>query len=80
MMSGDRPLPGSARRTLKLTSPYLRGDDVDALQQALKAKGIDSAVDHVYGPLTDVLVKKWQQQNGIHENGAGPATLKSLGL
>jgi chitosanase len=80
MMSGDRPLPGRARRRLKLTSPYLRGDDVDALQQALKAKGIDSVVDHVYGPLTDVLVKKWQQQNGIHEDGAGAATLKSLGL
>jgi chitosanase len=80
LMSGDRPLPGSTRRNLKLTSPYLRGDDVSALQQALKGKGISNAMDGVYGPLTDVLVKKWQRQNGIDEDGVGAATLKSLGL
>jgi chitosanase len=80
LISGDQPLPGSGRRNLKLTSPYLRGEDVLALQQALKAKGIDNAMDRVYGPLTDALVRKWQQQNHIDEDGAGPATLKSLGL
>lgn len=80
LMSGDRPLPGSSRRILRLASPYLRGDDVLALQQALKQKGIDNAMDSVYGPLTDALVRKWQQQNNIEEDGVGPATLKSLGL
>jgi peptidoglycan hydrolase-like protein with peptidoglycan-binding domain len=50
------------------------------LQQALKQKGIDNAMDSVYGPLTDALVRKWQQQNNIDEDGVGPATLKSLGL
>jgi len=80
LSSGDLPLPGSTRRSLRLTSPYLRGDDVRTLQQALEAKGVQSANDGVYGPLTDTLVKKWQRQNGIQEDGAGPATLKSLGL
>jgi chitosanase len=80
LMSGDKPLPGIPRRTLRLASPYLRGEDVTALQQALKAKGIDNALDGVYGPLTHTLVRKWQVQNGIQEDSVGPATLASLGL
>jgi peptidoglycan hydrolase-like protein with peptidoglycan-binding domain len=40
-------------RTLKLTSPYLKGEDVRKLQAALKKKKYyNSTVDGQYGPLT----------------------------
>jgi hypothetical protein len=40
-------------RTLKLTSPFLRGDDVRRLQQGLVKHGyLKGAADGVYGPLT----------------------------
>ncbi len=80
LAGGDTPAPGDSARTLRLTTPYLRGEDVAALQRALAAKGLESTADGVYGPFTDALVKKWQQSAGITENGAGPETRRSLNL
>lgn len=40
-------------KTLKLTSPYMHGPDVERVQQAMRRKGwFTSAVDGVYGPLS----------------------------
>jgi hypothetical protein len=40
-------------KTLKLTSPYMRGDDVTKMQRALVQKHyLNDAVDGVYGPLS----------------------------
>jgi chitosanase len=74
------PVPAAPKRVLRLTTPYMRGDDVKALQQALAAKGLGDSSDGVYGPLTDVLVKKWQASAKLVEDGVGPATRASLGL
>lgn len=80
LAGGAAPLPGDAKRVLRLTTPYLRGEDVKALQQALVAKGLGNSSDGIYGPFTDVLVKKWQASSNIAEDGVGPATRASLGL
>jgi chitosanase len=67
-------------RVLRLTKPYMKGSDVEAVQKALKQKGLDNAPDGVYGPFTDTLVKQFQTQQGIQESGVGPETRKYLGL
>jgi chitosanase len=80
-LAGDiAPAGATARRTLRLASPYLRGDDVRALQQALAKNGLANSADGIYGPFTDLLVKNWQSAKSIKEDGAGPTTLQSLGL
>jgi peptidoglycan hydrolase-like protein with peptidoglycan-binding domain len=78
-LSGGTPAAGSPPRTLRLMSPYLRGDDVAQVQAKL---GPDSSSDGVYGPFTDVLVKRFQAQHvpAIVEDGVGPQTRAALGL
>jgi chitosanase len=78
-LAGDAPGQGSSR-TLRLTSPYLRGADVSALQQALQRKGLPITPDGVYGAFTSKLVELWQTQQTIKEDGVGALTRKSLGL
>jgi chitosanase len=75
LTTGDLPLPGQPKRVLKLTSPYIRGDDVALLQRALGIRD-----DGVYGPFTDALVKTFQQSKGIKEEGVGSDTRRALGL
>ena len=75
LLGGEPTVPGDTARVLRLTSPYLRGDDVKALQQALSV-----TADGVYGPFTDALVKQHQKSKGITEEGVGPLTRKSLNL
>jgi chitosanase len=79
-LAPDTPAPGDAPRTLRLTSPYLRGADVQKLQQALTTHGKPVSSDGIYGPFTDQLVKQWQSSNAIIEDGVGPRTRSSLGL
>ena len=78
-LAGDAPGQGPSR-TLRLTSPYLRGADVSALQQALQRKGLPITPDGVYGAFTSKLVELWQTQQAIKEDGVGGLTRKSLGL
>jgi chitosanase len=80
-LAGDVAAPGTtAKRTLRITTPYLRGLDVTALQQALAQNGLVNSADGVYGPFTDTLVQNWQARKAIQEDGAGPKTMQSLGL
>lgn len=73
--------PLTSARTLQLTTPYLRGPDVEKLQQQLYAKfGLGLRPDGVYGPFTNKLVNRWQKEQRIDEQGAGENTRKSLGL
>jgi chitosanase len=77
----DAPQTSGTARILTLVTPYLRGEDVLALQRALASKGLPIGTpDRVYGPFTHQLVGEWQMKNGISETGVGPATRKSLGL
>jgi chitosanase len=79
-LAAETPADGHPPRTLRLTSPYLQGDDVRAVQQALTAKGQPVSSDGIYGPFTDHLVKVWQSSQAIVEDGVGPGTRRSLGL
>jgi chitosanase len=69
-----------ARRTLTLTTPYLRGADVTLVQQKLQERQRPITPDGVYGAFTAKLVERWQSDNQIHETGVGPATRQSLGI
>jgi chitosanase len=81
-LAGDVTTPGAAPRILQLTTPYLRGDDVSAVQKALLGKSLPATVDGVYGPFTAELVSEWQtkQDPPIAEKNVGPLTRASLGL
>jgi len=66
-------------RVLRLARPMLQGNDVRALQQALKAKGIAVEVDGIYGGDTERAVIRFQIQANLTVDGiAGPATLGAL--
>ena len=78
-MHGVRHRAGQPR-TLRLVTPYLRGSDVTALQQALQQRGSPITPDGVYGAFTAKLVEQWQRTHAITEDGAGTLTRRSLGL
>jgi peptidoglycan hydrolase-like protein with peptidoglycan-binding domain len=61
---------------------YMRGDDVTAIQQALKAVGNDPGViDGVYGPQSAAAVVAFQTVKGLEIDGiVGPITWAALGL
>lgn len=66
-------------RVLKLRRPFMRGDDVTALQEALKAAGIKVTVDGIFGPGTERAVIAFQIREGLTVDGiAGPATRAAL--
>jgi len=69
------------RRVLKLEIPYMIGEDVRDVQEALAAKHFSGALDGIYGPLTEANVRLFQTQNGLKPDGfVGPATRAALGL
>ncbi len=78
------PGPPEARpcRTLFLASPYLSGADVQAVQRALSAAGLDPGpADGVYGPRTARAVAALQTRQGLPVNGVVTAEVyRRLGL
>ncbi|NEO45919.1 MAG: D-alanyl-D-alanine carboxypeptidase [Moorea sp. SIO4A3] len=68
-------------RRLSLTQPYLEGEDVRQLQEALVKATITVEVDGVFGPGTEEAVKKFQKLKDLTVDGiVGPATRSALGL
>jgi N-acetylmuramoyl-L-alanine amidase len=67
-------------RTLYVHAPYLRGDDVRALQRKLDALGFDPGKqDGMYGPETDEAVRDFQRNVGDEPDGVvGLHTLATL--
>ncbi|MFE4108316.1 peptidoglycan-binding protein [Almyronema epifaneia] len=66
-------------RLLYLTEPYLFGEDVKALQIDLARTGAGVVIDGVFGPATELAVKRFQQVNGLASDGVvGPQTLAIL--
>lgn len=67
-------------RSLYLSRPYMRGDDVTALQARLNALGYDAGrEDGIFGPDTDIAVRHFQKEYGVAEDGIyGPATNTAL--
>lgn len=57
-----------------------RGNEVKAIQEALKDRGLfHEEVTGYYGPVTQEAVRKFQQLQGLQVDGiAGPETLKAL--
>jgi chitosanase len=73
------PEPALSGRVLQLSRPYMRGDDVRALQNALKTFGFSGETDGVFGPMTDVLVKQFQRKRNLNPDGVvGPMTWLEL--
>jgi N-acetylmuramoyl-L-alanine amidase len=67
-------------RALYLRHPYLRGDDVGALQHRLDLLGFDPGKeDGIFGRRTDRALRDFQRNVGLPEDGiVGPTTLQAL--
>lgn len=67
-------------RLLYLTRPWLRGDDVRALQRQLSRLGFDTGqTDGIHGPDTDAALRDFQHNIGLPVDGiAGRRTLDRL--
>lgn len=77
---GRPPFFGS--RELRLTHPYMRGEDVRRLQIALRDQGFDPGqTDGIFGKKTERAVKRFQKSCGLKADGiAGKNTFFALGL
>lgn len=70
-----------AEKTLRLQTPYMVGDEVEAVQRALADAGFPMQVDGIFGRYTEAAVKRFQQQQGLTADGiVGPATRAALGI
>lgn len=69
-------------RELRLTHPYMRGEDVRQLQIALREHGFDPGqTDGIFGKKTERAVKRFQKSCGLKVDGiAGKNTFFALGL
>lgn len=69
-------------RLLKLTDPYMRGEDVAQVQTRLVKLGYRlGTLDGVFGPKTHDAVIAFQRSQGLAADGiVGPKTLAALGL
>jgi peptidoglycan hydrolase-like protein with peptidoglycan-binding domain len=68
-------------RILKLTTPFMSGDDVREVQDALKeASSSPGESDGIYGPRTESAVEEFQRSRGLQVDGiVGPNTCSELG-
>ena len=85
ILMSEEPIRVSAHdvseRTLLLQTPFMVGDDVEAVQRALVQAGISVDVDGIYGHLTEAGVRRFQQLKGLRVDGiVGPATRSALDL
>jgi N-acetylmuramoyl-L-alanine amidase len=62
------------------SSPFMRGDDVAALQSRLTEMGFNCGrVDGIFGEMTEAAVKEFQKSVGVKVDGkCGPATIIAL--
>lgn len=67
-------------RLLYLRMPFMRGDDVLALQRQLNELGFDSGPEAgIFGPLTDAALTEFQRNAGVNVDGIlGEASLAHL--
>ena len=67
-------------RTLSLSDPAMRGDDVAHLQSQLSEMGFNCGrVDGIFGADTEAAIKEFQKSVGVKVDGqCGPATVMSM--
>ncbi|MEW5820726.1 MAG: peptidoglycan-binding protein [Cyanobacteriota bacterium] len=66
---------------LRLKIPYMTGKYVTKVQEALINKGYDVKPDSVFGPKTDLAVRKFQGDNHLVKDGiVGQQTYEALGI
>lgn len=86
LLMATAPVRASAevleQRVLRLREPFMHGEDVRALQHALRERGFaDIEADGVFGPRTTQAVRTFQERNGMVSDGlVGPATRAALGI
>lgn len=69
------------QRLMLLTQPFMGGEDIRQVQQALIKAGIDVKDDGIFGENTKTAVVQFQQREGLIPDGiVGPATLTELEL
>lgn len=81
----EAPLRASAAiaetRLLKLRQPHMQGEDVRAVQKAMRNAGAPLEADGVYGPATEAAVRAFQARKGLTPDGVvGNATRAALGI
>lgn len=71
--------PGTVYR---IESPFMRGETVRKIQEALKTVNIDPGpIDGIFGPKTEAAVLAFQFENGLVADGeVGPETAGALGV
>ena len=84
-LNGAFPVRASAEvtevRLLRLRRPFMYGDDVRDLQQALLNAGLDVDIDGAFGPATEAAGAQYQEWEKLIADGmVGPATRASLGI
>jgi chitosanase len=68
-------------RLLRLRDPFMRGEDVREVQQALRRAGFNIKADGIFGQDTDKAVKQFQKDKGLIADGiVGQATRAALGI
>ncbi len=77
---GVKNAAGYSRLLKNSGKPYLKGDDVRSVQNALESKGyVTGSVDGVYGSKTENAVIAFQQAAGLDADGiVGPKTWAAL--
>ncbi|MGK7895018.1 MAG: cell wall hydrolase [Xenococcus sp. (in: cyanobacteria)] len=74
-VSHKEPIP-RFQRLLRLTTPYMQGDDVLEFQKLLRAKGYKLDTDGIFGPGTRSVTSDFQADRGLEVDGiVGQETL-----
>lgn len=72
-------VPTVPPRLLRLTEPFMQGDDVRQAQEALIRMGFSLTADGIYGPITEGAVRQFQTDKGLTVDGiVGPQTRAAL--
>lgn len=73
--------PGKSRLLYLRAKPFMTGEDVQQVQQALIQAGFAIAADGIFGIETDFAVTEFQKQKGLIADGiVGDKTRSALGL
>ncbi|WP_163560367.1 peptidoglycan-binding protein [Halomonas sp. NO4] len=83
VLTTTEPVRASAEeatwRVLALRRPFLRGEAVRRVQEALANAGLELTVDGIFGPATEQAVIAFQAREGLTVDGiVGPATRAAL--